>query len=131
MSALLNWFNIQDPFDRWLVAFGLLGQAVFFMRWIIQWVATERRRESHVPELFWWFSLVGAVMLLVYFVMKRELVGVLGQLVGWTVYARNLYLIRVRHRGLADESPPSDYRSGGAAPPGAEKSAQDRSDRLE
>lgn len=130
MSAVLKWFNIQGAFDFWLVAFGLLGQVVFFMRWIIQWVATERRRESHVPEMFWWFSLVGAVMLLGYFIMKRELVGVLGQAVGWTVYARNLYLIRVRRRDLSDESPPPDYRSGGAAQPGAAKSAHDRSDRL-
>ena len=50
---LLDWFNLDDPWRKWLVAFGLLGQAVFVARWIIQWAASERVGRSHVPELFW------------------------------------------------------------------------------
>ena len=51
MSQLLDWFHLDDPVRRWLIAFGFLGQFIFFGRWIIQWVASERRKESHVPEL--------------------------------------------------------------------------------
>lgn len=98
VSSFMDWFHLDDPVRRWLIAFGFLGQLIFFGRWIIQWVASERRRQSHVPELFWWCSLVGSLMLLVYFLLDRNLVGAVGQAVGWTVYSRNLYLIKVRHR---------------------------------
>lgn len=97
-QPLLDWFNLDDPWRKWLVAFGLLGQAVFVARWIIQWVASERRGMSHVPELFWWCSLFGSMMLLAYFIIDRDPVGMLGQSLGWTVYSRNLYLIRIKHR---------------------------------
>ena len=97
-QPLLDWFNLDDPWRKWPVAFGLLGQAVFVARWIIQWVASERRGMSHVPELFWWCSLFGSMMLLAYFIIDRDPVGMLGQSLGWTVYSRNLYLIRIKHR---------------------------------
>ena len=61
-------------------------------------MVSERRRESVMPTLFWWCSLVGATILLVYFVGRREPIGVLGQSVGWIVYGRNLYLIRKKRR---------------------------------
>ena len=97
-GALLEWFRLDDPWARWLAVFGFLGQAIFFGRWIIQWISSERRGESHVPELFWWFSLTGAAMLFTYFVLRHDAIGMLGQGVGWTVYCRNLYLIRSRRR---------------------------------
>lgn len=101
LQPALEWFHLDDPSKRLLIAFGLLGQVVFFSRWIIQWVASERRRESHVPELFWWCSLIGALMLVVYFVLEGDVVGTLGQAVGWTVYSRNLYLIHRKRRAQA------------------------------
>ena len=104
LQPLLDWFNLDDPWRKWLVAFGILGQAVFVARWIIQWVASERRGKSHVPELFWWCSLLGSMMLLAYFIVDRDPVGMLGQSLGWTVYSRNLYLIRIKHRHPGDES---------------------------
>jgi lipid-A-disaccharide synthase-like uncharacterized protein len=82
----------------WWLLLGLLAQVVFFGRWVIQWVASEVRRESVMPVLFWWCSLLGATMLLVYFVGRREPIGVLGQAIGWTVYSRNLYLIKIKRR---------------------------------
>ncbi len=93
-----RWLDVAEPWEMWWLLLGLLAQAVFFGRWIIQWVASEMRRESVMPVLFWWCSLLGASMLLVYFVGRREPIGVLGQAFGWTVYSRNLYLIKVRHR---------------------------------
>ncbi len=112
---LLDWFNLDDPWRKWLVAFGLLGQMVFVARWIIQWVASERRGKSHVPELFWWCSILGSMMLLAYFIVDRDPVGVLGQSIGWTVYSRNLYLIRVKHRHRDVETQAGPHESAPSA----------------
>ena len=94
-----EWANVEDPWEYWLLAFGLIAQTTFFARWILQWVASERRGESHMPQLFWWLSLSGATMLFAYFSLRGEPIGMLGQSVGWVVYARNLHLIRRRHEG--------------------------------
>ena len=93
-----KYFDITEPWEMWWLLVGLTAQGVFFARWIVQWVASERRGESVMPTMFWWCSLVGATLLLLYFIGRREPVGVLGQAVGWTVYSRNLYLIRIKHR---------------------------------
>ena len=77
----------------WL-AFGLAGQAAFFSRFLVQWIASERAGRSVVPKVFWVLSLVGAVMLLTYAVHREEPVFVLGQSVGAFVYIRNLVLVR-------------------------------------
>jgi lipid-A-disaccharide synthase-like uncharacterized protein len=60
---------------------------------IVQWLVSERARRSVVPAAFWWMSLIGATMLLVYFLWRKDLVGVLGQGTGWLIYIRNLYLL--------------------------------------
>ena len=109
-DSLLDWFHLTDPWRIWLVAFGFAGQAVFFLRWVIQWIASERRGESHVPELFWWCSILGSLMLFTYFLLDHDPVGMLGQGVGWTIYSRNLYLIRVKHR------PPTDGQESTSQP---------------
>ena len=84
------------------VLFGLLGQAFFTLRFLVQWVASERRGRSTVPEVFWYLSLAGGAMLLVYaFWYRHDLVFTLGQFAGLFVYTRNLVLIR-RLRGRAD-----------------------------
>ncbi len=104
-----QWLDVTEPWEMWWLLLGLLAQVTFFGRWIIQWVASEVRRESVMPVLFWWCSLLGATMLLVYFVGRREPIGVLGQAIGWTVYSRNLYLIKVKRRTLqADPQGPAD-----------------------
>ena len=104
LDHVLKWANAESTWGLILVIFGLAAQALFFGRWVVQVIATEKRKESHVPELFWWMSLVGASMLFVYFTLRREPVGMIGQSIGWTVYIRNLYHI---HRGkrLADPTP--------------------------
>jgi len=94
LDAALRWAKIDTGWELGLVVFGLVAQALFFLRWVIQWIATERRGESHVPVLFWWVSLVGASLLFVYFAFRREPVGMLGQSIGWVVYMRNLHLLR-------------------------------------
>ncbi|HCD35270.1 MAG TPA: hypothetical protein DER01_22910 [Phycisphaerales bacterium] len=75
------------------VAVGLLGQVLFTGRMIVQWIASEKSKRSVVPTAFWWMSLIGASMLITYFIWRKDVVGVLGQATGWFIYVRNLYLI--------------------------------------
>lgn len=75
------------------VLFGLSGQAVFMGRMIVQWLASERAKSSVVPPAFWWMSLIGASMLMIYFIWRVEVVGLLGQATGWLIYVRNLWFI--------------------------------------
>jgi len=81
------------------VVFGLLGQAVFMGRMIAQWYASERARTSVVPPVFWWLSLLGSSMLMVYFIWRWEIIGFLGQSTGWFIYIRNLWFIYGNGRG--------------------------------
>ncbi len=93
---MYRFLNITSAVGIAWVAIGFLGQVLFAGRMIVQWLASERSRRSVVPVSFWWMSLIGASMLLVYFVWRRDVIGVLGQCSGWVIYVRNLWLI---HRG--------------------------------
>ena len=75
---------------------GLLGQSLFSARFLVQWIASERRRRSVVPEAFWYFSLAGGLTLLAYAIYRLDPVFIIGQFAGLFVYARNLYFIRTR-----------------------------------
>ena len=124
-----DWFDVEAPWEMWWLLVGLAAQAAFFTRWIIQWIASERRGESVVPVVFWWCSLVGATMLLIYFVGRREPVGAFGQVIGWAVYSRNLYLIRTKRRSVTgdpvpDQSSPGYRPMASGGPPDAETPAQ-------
>jgi len=79
--------------QMWL-AIGLVGQAFFTMRFLVQWIATERQRKSVVPRAFWYFSIGGGVTLLVYAIYIGDPVFILGQGAGLIVYSRNLYFVR-------------------------------------
>jgi lipid-A-disaccharide synthase-like uncharacterized protein len=97
-----NWlfrvFNISSWGSMVWIAIGLLGQIAFFLRMFVQWIASERKRESVVPEAFWWLSLGGGMALFAYFVWRKDLIGALGQTTGVVVYARNLRLSDKRKR---------------------------------
>jgi lipid-A-disaccharide synthase-like uncharacterized protein len=75
------------------IAIGFLGQGLFFGRWVIQWIASERKAESRVPVAFWYMSLVGGLITLAYAIYRRDPVFIAGQGVGAVVYIRNLMLI--------------------------------------
>jgi lipid-A-disaccharide synthase-like uncharacterized protein len=81
----------------WIVI-GFIGQALFSARFIVQWLASERARRSLMPMAFWYFSLMGGVVLLSYAIHKRDPVFIVGQGSGLVVYIRNLYLIRTGQR---------------------------------
>lgn len=87
-----------DADDFW-VGIGLLGQALFGSRFLVQWIASERSRKSVVPMLFWYFSLGGGAVLLAYAIYRRDPVFIIGQSMGFFIYLRNIYLI-VRERRL-------------------------------
>jgi lipid-A-disaccharide synthase-like uncharacterized protein len=78
---------------------GFAGQLLFGLRFIVQWVASERKGESVIPIYFWYLSLIGSLILLAYAIFRRDPVFILGQCTGFIVYLRNLMLI-YRKRGL-------------------------------
>ena len=92
-----------DPqtWDLWL-AFGLLGQLLFGGRFIVQWIASERKKTSHIPVVFWYLSLSGGIVTTIYAIHRRDPVFIIGQGAGLIVYVRNLMLIS---RGHGDAEP--------------------------
>lgn len=76
----------------WLVI-GFTGQAIFGARFLIQWISSELKKESHIPIAFWYFSIGGGLILLTYAIYKKDPVFILGQSMGVLVYGRNLRLI--------------------------------------
>ncbi len=76
----------------WL-GIGFLGQGLFFGRWLVQWIASERTAESRVPISFWYMSLIGGLITLTYAIYRMDPVFISGQALGAVVYVRNLVLI--------------------------------------
>ncbi|NOY74785.1 MAG: hypothetical protein GXP32_03220 [Kiritimatiellaeota bacterium] len=93
-----NALNITKPAGVAWVLVGFLGQLLFSGRMLVQWIVSEKQRKSVVPVAFWWLALGGASMLLIYFIWRRDIIGILGQATGWLIYIRNLYFI-FRDRG--------------------------------
>jgi len=92
-SWLDRVLNITSPIGFIWVSVGLFGQVLFTGRMVLQWLTSERQKRSVVPPMFWWMSLTGASMLVIYFIWRKDIVGVLGQSVGWFIYLRNIWLI--------------------------------------
>ena len=84
----------------WL-GIGFFGQSLFFSRWIIQWIASERKAESQMPIAFWYMSLLGGLIVLAYAVHRRDPVFIAGQGIGVIVYLRNLMLIYKTRKRMA------------------------------
>jgi lipid-A-disaccharide synthase-like uncharacterized protein len=80
---------------------GLVGQAFFSMRFLVQWIASEKRKESVIPLSFWFFSIGGGLTLLTYALHRLDPVFILGEATGILIYSRNLYLIWRKQRRLA------------------------------
>ena len=82
---------------------GFLGQFFFSMRFIIQWIKSEKEKRSIIPITFWYFSLLGGTTLLAYAIYRQDPVFILGQSLGVFIYSRNLYLI-YREKKLLHEN---------------------------
>lgn len=77
---------------------GFIGQGLFSMRFILQWLASEKAGESVIPFSFWIFSLGGSILLLTYAIYRKDPVFILGQAPNVLIYSRNIYLLK-RKRG--------------------------------
>lgn len=99
-----------DPEHIWL-GIGFLGQGLFFMRFFVQWLASEKERRSVIPRAFWYFSLLGGITLLTYSIYRQDPVFILGQATGLLIYTRNLYFIHAQPSadgsGRPDDTRPS------------------------
>src|SRR4030042_5015522 len=82
----------QYHLDFWW-CLGFIGQAMFTMRFLIQWVASEKKKESVIPVSFWYFSLAGGLIILIYSIHRMDPVFILAYLPGNFIYLRNLYSI--------------------------------------
>jgi lipid-A-disaccharide synthase-like uncharacterized protein len=78
----------------WLLCVGLFGQAMFFSRFLVQWMVSERAKKSVFPMAFWYLSLSGGTILFIYAYQRNDPVIMLGQAVGLIVYTRNVILRR-------------------------------------
>ena len=94
MTDLINYLHdvFVTRFDGWVVL-GFVAQAFFTMRFVVQWIASERARASVIPVAFWFFSIGGGALLLIYALYRRDPVFIAGQALGLVVYIRNLYFI--------------------------------------
>ena len=75
------------------IGIGFLGQLLFSMRFLIQWIQSERQKKSIIPLAFWYFSICGGIVLLAYAIHRKDPVFIVGQAAGVFIYSRNLYLI--------------------------------------
>jgi lipid-A-disaccharide synthase-like uncharacterized protein len=105
MSLLSQWHTFSDQFKMpfqnnkilWK-AIGFGGTATFFTRFIVQWIYSEKRKESKVPVIFWWQSLLGAVLMLLYSLRQKDSVYILGYIFTVVPYSRNLVLVYRKRR---------------------------------
>jgi lipid-A-disaccharide synthase-like uncharacterized protein len=95
VNYLREVFVLQ--FDGWVVL-GFVAQGFFTMRFVVQWIASERARKSVMPVAFWFFSIGGGVLLLAYALYRKDPVFIAGQALGLLVYTRNLYFIILNGR---------------------------------
>lgn len=89
------------------IGIGFLGQGLFFGRWVVQWIASERKAESRVPTAFWYMSLIGGLITLAYAIYRQDPVFISGQGIGTFVYIRNLILINRADQGKGPVRPSS------------------------
>ncbi|MBY8975519.1 lipid-A-disaccharide synthase N-terminal domain-containing protein [Rhodobacteraceae bacterium NNCM2] len=93
MELVMKFLGADSRAELIWIMVGLGGQVLFMMRFLLQWMATEKARRSVIPISFWWFSIGGAAVLLSYAIYRQDPVFILGQSLGFFIYARNLWFI--------------------------------------
>ncbi len=91
MDTFMPFFTAEHI---WL-CIGFLGQSLFFMRFFVQWLASEKQKKSIIPTAFWYFSLAGGITLFLYALHRQDPVFILGQGMGLIIYLRNIYFITI------------------------------------
>lgn len=105
LGKLAQWWASVSTTELVWLAIGLVAQLMFSMRFIVQWIASERAKQSIVPEMFWYFSLVGGAMLFAYAIYRVDPVFMLGQGAGLFIYARNIqFIVRGKRDGASEAS---------------------------
>lgn len=100
LADILNRMN-PDSIPWVVVGVGLVGQTLFFLRFFVQWLASEKKKESYIPRSFWYLSLAGGITLLTYAILRKDPVFILGQSTGSIIYMRNLVLIYRKRKAAA------------------------------
>src|SRR5215469_15891682 len=97
----------------YLMILGFIGNALFSMRFLVQWLASERQGESVIPVSFWYWSIAGSVLMCIYFIFRRDPIGILAYLPNSLIYIRNLILIRKRKFAFTAAAPSQHPRETG------------------
>ncbi len=88
----------MSHYEKIWLGIGFLGQCLFAMRFIVQWIVSEKKKESIIPIYFWYFSIGGGIFLFSYALYRKDPVFILGQGVGLFIYIRNLMLIHKKKK---------------------------------
>lgn len=91
-------FFHQEDIPLWLLIFGSGGQVLFTLRFVYQWLYSRRQHESQLPAGFWIISLTGATIILIYAILRHDIVLFVGQSFGLVAYSRNLYILKKEHQ---------------------------------
>jgi lipid-A-disaccharide synthase-like uncharacterized protein len=90
---MIAYFNSLTSTEIFYLIIGFTGQGLFASRFIVQWIYSEKLGKSAIPNIFWFLSIFGGVGLLLYAILRKDPVIIIGQLFGIFIYSRNLYLI--------------------------------------
>ncbi|MBE7446960.1 MAG: lipid-A-disaccharide synthase N-terminal domain-containing protein [Planctomycetia bacterium] len=93
----LNW--------SYLTILGFIGNAIFSTRFLIQWIASEKKGKSVIPDSFWYWSIAGSVIMCIYWIMERSPVGIVSYLPNTLIYMRNLHLIKKHTHAVMTSTP--------------------------
>ena len=90
---MISYFSSLTSTELIFLIIGFLGQGLFASRFLVQWIYSEKKGESHIPVIFWYLSIFGGIGLLIYAIFREDPVIILGQSFGLFIYLRNLFLI--------------------------------------
>ena len=93
IDGFIAWYDGLTATELTWIVVGFVAQFMFMMRFVMQWIYSERAKRSIVPEVFWYFSVAGGVMLLAYAIHRTDPVFIAGQSLGLFIYGRNIYFI--------------------------------------
>lgn len=88
--------EVQNP----LVIFGFFAQFVFFLRFVVQWIVSEREKKSVIPMAFWYLSILGSLMILIYSIKRADIVFISASILNILIYLRNITLIKNQNNKL-------------------------------
>ena len=101
VGALVHWWTSTPSSEKLWLLIGFTAQLMFSMRFLLQWIASERARACIVPEAFWYFSMFGGALLFAYAIYRLDPVFMLGQGMGLVIYGRTIKFIRDSKKGAS------------------------------